>query len=1256
MILRRSFILTIFLLISSCAFQNKQGTIAQLDNVHIELKDTQIEGGLEKAMQGYQKFLKNTPDSTLTPEAIRRLADLKLEKEYGVVADGDESDSVSSSNKHGSQHKTEDIARANLTTTTTDDKSTLTRKEGKSAPAESNGESDKEFERRTTQQQKIQQALGAEALTLPKGEVGSDLQNADADEAIALYRKLLKKYPRYEHNDQVLYQLSRAYGEIGQVDEAMQVMNQLVKQYPQSRYTDEVQFRRGEYYFTRKKYLYAEDAYGAVLKFGVSTVYYQRALYKKGWTFYKEQMYEEALQQFIALLDYKVSIGYDFDQTKDKIESNRVSDTFRVISLSLSNLGGPSAAQDYFRKYGSRAYEARVYRALGEYYFNKRRYSDAAATYNTFVASNPFHKLAPQFSMRVIEIYMKGGFPRLVVDAKKQFASTYALDGEYWQHFNQSERPEVLDYLKENLIDLADHYHSLYQNKQFIKNKPENFAEAEHWYREFLKSFPKDKESSGINYQLAELLLENRDYKAAAIEYEHGAYDYPVNEKSPKAAYATVYAYREYLKTAPVSQANDIKREIVRTSLRLVDTFPKHEKATVVLGAIVDDLFEMRNYELAIKVGHRLIDEYPKADTKIIRGAWLVVAHSSYEIKKYQDAEQAYIETLKMTAADAKDRQGVVDDLAASVYKQGEVAKTQGDYKTAVRHFLRIAKVAPTSKIRPTAEYDAAAVLIQIKDLNKAESVLLSFRNSFPGNKLQKDVTSKLAYVYQDEGKNIPAAHEYERVAANESKEDVIREAMLTAAELYEKEKDTDDSLRVYKQYVDRFPKPLEPALETYYKIATIYKLLGNERHYRGNLLYIIKADSEAGKERTDRTRYLAAQSSLAIIEPRIEDYMAIKLVKPFKLSLNKKEKSMKSLVRRYTKLVDYHVADVTAASTYHIAEIYYNFSRSLLESQRPDNLSGAELDEFNEMLEEQAYPFENKAIQVHEHNVALIKSGIYSPWIDRSIEKLAKLVPARYGKPEQDTNFITKIGAYTYISPRYQRDDASTGFIANMKIFRYTSQKKGLIRNKRVSGADSNAEAANVSKPENDSTVQPVKAGKPRRTEPVTASSKVVKGDGAVADAHKVDEAQAKAPDPQKGDVSNSSVAQEKPVAPDVTEEAGKGNTDKNAITDKNGGVATKGSITKSKKAKSDGAVADAHKVDEAQEKTPDPQEGDVSNSSVAQEKPVAPDATEEAGKGNTDKNTITDKKGGIATKDSIAKQGAIDSQEMSSGSEAEK
>jgi hypothetical protein len=112
---------------------------------------------------------------------------------------------------------------------------------------------------------------------------------------------------------------------------------------------------------------------------------------------------------------------------------------------------------------------------------------------------------------------------------------------------------------------------------------------------------------------------------------------------------------------------------------------------------------------------------------------------------------------------------------------------------------------------------------------------------------------------------------------------------------------------------------------------------------------------------------------------------------------------------------VEYEVGEVTAAATFYLAEIYAHFSKALTGSERPDGLNAQELEEYELAIEEQAYPFEEKAIQIHEKNLELISVGIYNPWIDKSLERLAKLVPARYDKQEVPGEIVASLESYTF-------------------------------------------------------------------------------------------------------------------------------------------------------------------------------------------------------------------------------------------------
>ena len=580
-----------------------------------------------------------------------------------------------------------------------------------------------------------------------------------------------------------------------------------------------------------------------------------------------------------------------------------------------------------------------------------------------------------------------------------------------------------------------------------------------------MTSFPADIESPAINYQVADLLLENKSFGAAAVEFEKTAYGYPLHEKSSEAGYAAVYSYREHLDAVEQEDKDIVKLEVVRSSLKFADTFPKHEKAAIVLGAAADDLYKMKEYEQALTTANKVLEVFPDTDVDVGRAAWLVIGHCSYELQRYSGSETAYLKVLALLPAEDKTRKDLVDNLAASIYKQGELANTAQDYRAAADHFLRVGRMAPTSKIRPTAEYDAAAALIQLKDWETAATVLVGFRNSFPDNPLQPEVTKKVAYVYRENNQLSLAADEYERIERESKDDEIRRDALMVAAELHEKEGNSVRALKVYQRYVGYFPQPVELNLETRNKIAEILKAQNDQKSYLNELEKIVAIDASAGSDRTPRTRYLSAKAALVLAEENYDAFVAVKLVKPLEVNLRKKRELMKAATQKFNQLVDYEIGEFTAAATFYLAEIYAHFSKALMTSERPvltfdyyrvkpgetlsaiakrydsdvrriaraNNLNKSnfivagkklkipgglyplELEQYELAIEDQAYPFEEKAINVHESNLKLISRGVYNEWIEKSLQKLAKFVPVRYDKPEEASSIVSSLDSYIY-------------------------------------------------------------------------------------------------------------------------------------------------------------------------------------------------------------------------------------------------
>jgi hypothetical protein len=73
------------------------------------------------------------------------------------------------------------------------------------------------------------------------------------------------------------------------------------------------------------------------------------------------------------------------------------------------------------------------------------------------------------------------------------------------------------------------------------------------------------------------------------------------------------------------------------------------------------------------------------------------------------------------------------------------------------------------------------------------------------------------------------------------------------------------------------------------------------------------------------------------------------------------------------------------------------------------------EMEQYDLAIEEEAYPFEEKAIEVHESNLKLISLGVYNEWIDKSLQKLAESVPARYDKPEEASGIMSSLGTFVF-------------------------------------------------------------------------------------------------------------------------------------------------------------------------------------------------------------------------------------------------
>lgn len=834
--------------------------------------------------------------------------------------------------------------------------------------------------------------LGAEAsLAGSEGE-------ADFTAAIAAYENLLQDNAAVETTDRILYQLSKAYDLDGQPDRSHALLKELAERTPDSPYLPEAFFRRAERSFVDADYANAETLYTQVVDYGANTPYYTRALYMQGWSRFKRERLNGAVAAFTGSLDQLLAADTHVQQLP-RGEQELVQDSLRILAIIFDKQGGTPAIAAAYDTLGARPYEHLLYDALGTLYLTQERYTDSAETFHAFTRQHPDSRRAHYFAQRVIDAYTAGGFTAQVVTAKADYVAHFGVQGDYWAASDAGERETMATHLKAYIEELATHHHALAQADGVTKSSARSeFRTAANYYQRYLDSFPGDKAAARLGFLLGESLYEAGDYMDAIAAYEWVAYVHGESARAADAAYTAILAYAKLL-DAPRPDTG-LERRRIDAELRFFEHFGDDARAAPVLGHAATALLALQDYPAAIAAAGRLTALAPGVGLDLLVPAWLVSGHGHTALEQFVDAEWAYREVLGVMPRSDKRRADTVERLAAAIYYQGEEARADGDDLAAAEHFKRVLQDAPDSSVRVNAQFDAAAALSNTGRRDEANALLVDFRLRYPNHALAAQVGPLLLGNYEQQELWGDAARELDALRTAGTDLDP-RESLLAAARYYDRAQERANAIARYRDYAHNYQEPLLENIEAMQRLNELYTAAGEtgKSHF---WLKKIMARHDAAPEPTDRTYFLAAQSASLLAEHADRAFQAIDLALPLKRTLPKKSAAMQVALKAYERCTDYAVAQFVTGCTYRLAEAYQHLSRALLNSPRPAELDALAREQYDIMLEEQAYPFEEKAIAIHEGNARRVREGLFDEWIQQSLTSLAALLPARYHKVEK--------------------------------------------------------------------------------------------------------------------------------------------------------------------------------------------------------------------------------------------------------------
>lgn len=806
----------------------------------------------------------------------------------------------------------------------------------------------------------------------------------------------------YERMDELLYQTAKATSFTGNQEDAIKRLKLLIGLYPNSPLIDESMFRKGEALFSIGEYAKAEAEYKKLIAFATDKNFNTRAKFKLGWSVFRQDRFDEATKHAFDVLNAYPVLKHQrsFSQLEED-DQDLVEDTLRLLSIQFSKQNGADSLIAAQQRLKNEDYAYLLHDGLFRFYLKQDRFEEAAVVAAQYAGAYNTRFDAYYMALQAIEAYRKGEFDIQTWNSKEDFVENFGVISHYWAQLNSEQQGEIKPHLAKYGQELA-HLYFIRMQAQRGKDQALHQSHGQRsadFYLQLTRLTPEQPDNGEHVYLAAEALRDIGQYLDAISLYERSAYGGIDHDKSNNAAYAAILTFDEFERAGRVLEADQIERKHDNI-LRYADKFPEDKETPQLLSYLANTLFDDEAYDQAVEQADRVL-AIAKPNSEIYYSSLLVAAHSRFKQGRYLTAEKHYAEAVAHKLS-KEERGELKERLALSIYRQAE---QNGDLLASAQTYLRVVDTTPGSAIVPQALFDASAQFLAASAWSDAIASLSHLQASFPKHELSEEATDKLIYAYQESEDWVSAADKLLEKSNATADQNLAAQSVFQAAEYYQKSDLELQALDSYESFTKRFPAQFDLNMEAYDRITQYYLKFDKAKHASwANKLVSYEKDNVAN--RNARSASLAASTAFLLAQPKIDRFKSLALTTPLKKSLANKRKLLDSAVASMQAIADYNIQEWQSAATFEIAGMYRQLANALMDSERPSSLTELQLEQYDILLEEQAYPFEEKALEVYEVNTAKVPEGLYDEWIAKSYSVLADMNPTRYAREWKEGSY----------------------------------------------------------------------------------------------------------------------------------------------------------------------------------------------------------------------------------------------------------
>jgi tetratricopeptide (TPR) repeat protein len=878
----------------------------------------------------------------------------------------------------------------------------------------------------------------------------------DYSRTVGLYRDLIANFPDYKLLDGAHYLLGYCLGEQGNDEQAVEVYGQLVERFPDSRFVVEAWTRIGEYYFDSGQLPKAIEAYTHVLDYKTSS-YYDKALYKLAWTHYRLDQFDDAVKRFAELVDdaeakkgkkkggdlrgealqyMAASFAEErwgslekakqfFDGLNGRVWAAEVYALLGEAYFDQSKYQEAIAALELGLKAAPRHMTAPRWQEKIVVAYERMRDFEGAARARDILAVN-YVEGTPWYEANV-------GNPEVIAAARELSEKSLLAAAVFFHRQAQA-----------------------YKDAQKYDQARDAYTQAAVSYTRFLKRFASAKNRYEITYYLADCQYYSLQFGAAAATYAIVREDQVQSTYRELAAYSAVLASERHIQVQeekgllarrpPLKSSERADKvtkpaEIPKERLALLDAvdgylawIPPNEKSASIAYKAAELLYAYDHYEEARGRFQCIVEAYAAAEVARFSANLII---ESYLAEKNWDEVEHFSESMLAGKVGKGDETFVTEMKKfklGAMFKRAEELETKQKFETAAAEYIRIVDENPKGEFAdkalnnaavnyekarrfesatrlyeripkeypqsPMADYALFRVGVaseRFYDFDKAIGAYLRLVEAYPQSKQRPDALFNAAIALENTQRYDRAAELYRRYVDLFPDRKDAADVFFRSARATEQASGRAAAIAAYEQFIKRYEKDPandERVVEAYFRIGELYDRAGNDGGAKKAYATAVK---ESGSRRKGQAFAAQAQFQLAEIEFRAYDAVLITGPSKAQKAAIVKRASLLTKVREvYQQVFQFKQVEWTLAALFRIGNLYETFSEKLFAAPPPPEVQklGAEyVEEYRVLIEEQAVPLEDKAVEAYKRTIAEAKKGgVANEWTKRTLGSLNKL------------------------------------------------------------------------------------------------------------------------------------------------------------------------------------------------------------------------------------------------------------------------